>query len=97
MLLQIILVNAEVLLKATSVDGIYDSDPKLNPEAVLLEHLSYRDMAAKGMDITAVTLCAENSIPVVIFNLNEPGNISRALSGEQIGTLVDQTGGLYQS
>lgn len=90
-------INAEVLLKATSVDGIYDSDPKLNPEAVLLEHLSYRDMAAKGMDITAVTLCAENSIPVVIFNLNEPGNISRALSGEQIGTLVDQTGGLYQS
>lgn len=94
-------INAEVVLKATNVDGIYDSDPKLNPDAVLHEHLSYRDAAARGstmIDITAVTLCQENAIPVVIFNLNEPGNISKALSGERIGTLIDQTGPgpLYQ-
>eukprot|EP00249_Psilotum_nudum_P018648 c26902_g1_i1 orf=445-2097(+) len=92
-------IHAEVILKATTIDGIYDCDPKLNPDAVLLEHISYRDVAAKGttvMDLTAVTLCQENGIPVVIFNLNEAGNITQALSGERIGTLIDQTGGIYQ-
>eukprot|EP00250_Pteridium_aquilinum_P015526 c22631_g1_i1 orf=436-2124(+) len=88
-------INAEVVLKATNFDGIFDGDPKLNSEAILQEHISYRDAAAKGsaiIDITAITLCQENAIPVVVFNLNEPGNISKALSGERIGTLIDQTG-----
>lgn len=94
-------INAEVVLKATNFDGIFDSDPKLNAEAILQEHISYRDAAAKGsamIDITAITLCQENAIPVVVFNLNEPGNLSKALSGERIGTLIDQTGPavLYQ-
>jgi uridylate kinase len=88
-------VNAEVVLKATNVDGVYDSDPRKNANATLLTHVSYRDVALKNlsvMDITAITLCQENHIPVVVFNLNKPGNISRALSGEQIGTLIDDTG-----
>lgn len=88
-------INAEVVLKATNFDGIFDSDPKINSGAILQEHISYRDAAAKGsamIDITAITLCQENAIPVVLFNLNEPGNISKALSGERIGTLIDQTG-----
>jgi uridylate kinase len=88
-------VNAEVVLKATNVDGVYDSDPRKNANATLLNHVSYRDVALKNlsvMDITAITLCQENHIPVVVFNLNKPGNISRALSGEQIGTLIDDTG-----
>lgn len=88
-------INAEVVLKATNFDGIFDSDPKINSGAILQEHITYRDAAAKGsamIDITAITLCQENAIPVVLFNLNEPGNISKALSGERIGTLIDQTG-----
>ncbi|CAK9197029.1 unnamed protein product [Sphagnum troendelagicum] len=88
-------INAEVVLKATNVDGVYDSDPRKNANATLLNHVSYRDVALKNlsvMDITAITLCQENHIPVVVFNLNKPGNISRALSGEQIGTLIDDTG-----
>ncbi|MCO5575165.1 hypothetical protein L7F22_028962 [Adiantum nelumboides] len=88
-------INAEVVLKATNFDGIFDSDPKLNAEAILQEHISYRDAAANGsamIDITAITLCQENGIPVVVFNLNEPGNISKAINGERIGTLIDQTG-----
>ncbi|KAH7300974.1 hypothetical protein KP509_23G006300 [Ceratopteris richardii] len=88
-------INAEVVLKATNFDGIFDSDPKLNAEAIVHDHISYGDAAAKGsaiIDISAITLCQENSIPVVIFNLNGPGNISKALSGERIGTYIDQTG-----
>lgn len=88
-------IGAEVVLKATNVDGVYDSDPKKNKEATLLEHVSYREVAIKGlsvMDITAITLCQENCIPVVVFNLSKAGNISKALSGEKIGTLIDDSG-----
>lgn len=88
-------INAEVVLKGTNVDGVYDCDPRKSNNAII-DHISYRDFAAKGlstaMDITAITLCEENCIPVVVFNLHEPGNISRALSGDQIGTLIDQMG-----
>jgi len=89
-------INAEVVLKGTNVDGVYDCDPRKNNN-VILDHISYRDFVTKGlqattMDLTAITFCEENCIPVVIFNLHEPGNISRALTGEQIGTLIDQTG-----
>ncbi|GLJ56127.1 hypothetical protein SUGI_1204930 [Cryptomeria japonica] len=88
-------INAEVVLKGTNVDGVYDCDPRKSNNTII-DHISYRDFAAKGlstaMDITAITLCEENCIPVVVFNLHEPGNISRALSGDQIGTLIDQMG-----
>ncbi|EHA8590238.1 uridylate kinase [Cocos nucifera] len=84
-------INAEVMLKATNVDGVYDDDPKLNPNAHLLDTLSYHDVTIKDlsvMDMTAVTLCQENKIPVVVFNLNKPGNIAKAIVGEKVGTLI---------
>ncbi|GAQ87267.1 uridylate kinase [Klebsormidium nitens] len=88
-------INAEVVLKATNVDGVYDCDPRHNTAAQLHQHVSYAQVARDRlsvMDATAITLCAENDIPVVVFNLNIPGNISRALKGERIGTLIDQQG-----
>lgn len=87
-------INAEVVLKATNVDGVYDDDPRRNPNARLLHTLSYHDVTSKDlsvMDLTAITLCQENNIPVVVFNLSEPGNISRAIMGERVGTLIGGT------
>ncbi|KAK4264783.1 hypothetical protein QN277_025913 [Acacia crassicarpa] len=84
-------INAEVVLKATNVDGVYDSDPRHNPHARLLDKLTYEEVTSKDlsvMDMTAITLCQENNIPVVVFNLNKPGNISRAIKGERVGTLI---------
>lgn len=84
-------IGAEVILKATQVDGVYDSDPKLNSDAVRFESLSYSDFIAKGlkvMDATAVTLCMENALPIKVFDLLVPGNIERVAAGESIGTLV---------
>lgn len=82
-------VHADVILKATKVDGIYDCDPKLNPNAVRYDELTYQDVLQRGlrvMDATAVSLCMENRIPIVVFDLNEPGNIRRVVCGERIGT-----------
>ncbi|KAG8383788.1 hypothetical protein BUALT_Bualt04G0050100 [Buddleja alternifolia] len=87
-------INAEVVLKATNVDGVYDDDPKRNPNARLLETLTYQDVTSKElsvMDMTAITLCQENNIPVVVFNLNKVGNISKAIRGESVGTLIGGT------
>ncbi|XP_057525112.1 uridylate kinase PUMPKIN, chloroplastic [Amaranthus tricolor] len=84
-------INAEVVLKATNVDGVYDKDPRQNPDAQLLNTLSYHDVTSKElsvMDMTAITLCQENNIPVVVFNLNKEGNISRAIKGETVGTII---------
>ncbi|KAM0940427.1 putative UMP kinase [Dioscorea sansibarensis] len=84
-------INAEVVLKATNVDGVYDEDPKINPNARLLDNLSYHDVTTKDlsvMDMTAITLCQENNIPVVVFNINKPGNITKAIIGERVGTLI---------
>ncbi|KAH7671305.1 Uridylate kinase protein [Dioscorea alata] len=84
-------INAEVVLKATNVDGVYDEDPKMNPNARLLDNLSYLDVTTKDlsvMDMTAITLCQENNIPVVVFNINKPGNIAKAIIGERVGTLI---------
>ncbi|KAM7464290.1 hypothetical protein LguiA_032411 [Lonicera macranthoides] len=86
-------IHADAVLKGTNVDSAYDCDSRNNNN--VFEHISFRDLASRGtspMDMMAVTFCEENGIPVVIFNLHEPGNISRALCGEQVGTLVDQTG-----
>ncbi|KAI6699800.1 hypothetical protein NL676_014124 [Syzygium grande] len=87
-------INAEVVLKATNVDGVYDDDPRRNPNARLLDTLTYHEVTSKDlsvMDMTAVTLCQENNIPVVVFNLSEPGNISKAIRGERVGTLIGST------
>lgn len=87
-------INAEVLLKATNVDGVFDADPRRNPNALLLDSLSYHDVISKElsvMDMTAITLCQENNIPVVVFNINTPGNISKAIRGDRAGTLIGDT------
>ncbi|XP_042493653.1 uridylate kinase [Macadamia integrifolia] len=87
-------INAEVLLKATNVDGVYNDDPRHNPSACLLENVSYQDVTSKDlsvMDMTAITLCQENNIPVVVFNLTKPGNISKAIMGEKVGTLIGRS------
>lgn len=84
-------INAEVVLKATNVDGVYEDDPRKNPNARFLDTLSYHDVTSRDlsvMDMTAITLCQENNLPVVVFNLSKPGNISRAITGERVGTLI---------
>jgi len=84
-------VQAEVLIKATNVDGVYTSDPRQDPEARLLSKISYMDVVQKElgvMDLTAITLCKDNDMPVIVFNLNKPGNLKRVILGEEIGSLV---------
>jgi len=84
-------IDAEVILKATKVDGVYDADPMLNPNALRYEHLSYSEMLARDlrvMDATAVALCRENKIPILVFNIFDQGNIWRAVTGETLGTLI---------
>jgi len=84
-------INADILLLAKNVDGIYDSDPKLNPNAKKLSSVSYKEYMEKGlkaMDTTAITICMENDIPVLAFGLFEENSLVRAVSGEQIGTLI---------
>ncbi|VEP11685.1 uridylate kinase [Hyella patelloides LEGE 07179] len=89
-------IDAEAIFKATKVDGVYDSDPKENPNAHRYQSLTYNHVLAnelKVMDSTAIALCKENEIPIVVFNLLENGNITRALKGEPVGTVV---GGHYE-
>ncbi|MDY6367609.1 MAG: UMP kinase, partial [Clostridia bacterium] len=84
-------IGAEILLLAKNVDGIYDSDPKLNPDAKKLEQVSYKeyiDRGLKAMDTTAITICRENNIPVLAFGLFEKDSLVRAVTGERIGTLI---------
>ncbi|KAL3754074.1 hypothetical protein ACJRO7_001336 [Eucalyptus globulus] len=86
-------IHAEALLKGTNVDGVYDCNSQDNN--VTFDHITYRDMGARGatsIDMMALTFCEDNGIPVVVFNLLEAGNISRALCGDQVGTLIDQAG-----
>jgi len=84
-------IEAEVVLKATKVDGIYDSDPKKNPKAKRYERLDYLDLINRDlrvMDHTAVTLCRENNIPIIVFDLSEAGNLAGVVAGKPIGTVV---------
>src|SRR5213596_444398 len=84
-------IGAEVLLKATKVDGVYDSDPNKNPNAKRYEQVSYTEALSKRlqvMDSTAFSLCMDNKIPIVIFNMNEPENIRDVVLGRKIGTVV---------
>jgi uridylate kinase len=85
-------IEADAILMARNVDAVYDSDPKLNPDAKKISHISYLEVLNKGlkvMDTTAITLCMDNNIPIVVFGLEPPENIMRAATGEAIGTLVD--------
>ena len=82
-----------ILMAKNGVDGVYDSDPKLNPDAKMYKRLTYLDVINKDlkvMDATATTLCRNNNIPIVVFNIDKPGNIVAAASGKDLGTLVDK-------
>ncbi|NJN24137.1 MAG: UMP kinase [Acaryochloridaceae cyanobacterium RL_2_7] len=84
-------IDAELIMKATKVDGVYDSDPAKNPEAKRFESLTYNHVLTNDlgvMDSTAIALCKDNDIPILVFNLSVAGNIRRALLGETIGTIV---------
>ena len=84
--------DAECLLKATKVDGVYDSDPRENPEAQKFDRISYLDVLSRGlnvMDSTAKSLCMDNHLPMIVFDLTVKWNISRALKGENVGTTVE--------
>jgi uridylate kinase len=84
-------ISCQVLLMGKGVDGVYDDDPKKNPDAVRFDHLSYAEVLARGLkvaDATAISLCMDNSLPIVVFDLRTEGNIARAVRGEKIGTVV---------
>ncbi|MFZ1704636.1 MAG: UMP kinase [Saprospiraceae bacterium] len=84
-------INSNIILKGTRVEGIYDSDPELNPEAKFLEHITFDKAIQMGlsiMDMTAFTLCKENNIPIIVFNMNEPGNLAKLIAGEKLGSIV---------
>lgn len=84
-------INAECIMKATKVDGIYNADPKKHPDAVKYDELTYLDVLSQGlqvMDSTAISLCMDNDLPILVFNMEQDGNIERALSGEAVGTIV---------
>jgi len=84
-------IGADVIMKATKVDGVYSADPVKDPTAVKFDRLSYLDVLQKDlkvMDATAISLCMDNSLPIIVFNLNVPGNIKKIVAGEPLGTLV---------
>jgi len=84
-------IKADVILKATKVDGIYDADPVVVKDAKMFDNISYLDILKKGlkvMDSTAISLCKDNNLPIVVFNLNRRGNIRRVVTGEKVGSLV---------
>ena len=84
-------IEAKVLMKATNVDGVYTADPKKNPKARFIPELSFQDALVKGyavMDANAFGLCKENRLPIVVFNINQPGATAKVLAGERVGTIV---------
>jgi uridylate kinase len=89
--LRAIEIEAEVILKGTRVDGIYTADPEKNPDAVRYDKISFNEVYQKGlnvMDMTAFTLCNENELPIIVFDMNKSGNLKRIVEGEAVGTLV---------
>jgi uridylate kinase len=85
-------INADVILKGTRVNGVYDSDPEKNPKAIMFENISYLDILKnnlKVMDLTAVSLCQENNLPMMVFNMDVPDNLLKLVSGENIGTIIN--------
>ena len=86
-------IEADVIIKGTRVDGVYDSDPEKNPAAIRFPEITYMDVLKKNlnvMDMTAITLCRENKLPILVFNMNTPGNLKRLMMGEEIGTTVTE-------
>lgn len=84
-------IKAEVLMKATKVDGVYTSDPEHDPKAELIPRIGYLEVLERGlrvMDTTAISLCMENRLPIVVFNIRQPGNVRRIVLGEEIGSIV---------
>ncbi|MBN8570056.1 MAG: UMP kinase [Ignavibacteria bacterium] len=89
--LRAIELKADVIMKGTRVDGVYDSDPEKNPKAKMYKKLSYAnvlDQNLKVMDLTAITLCQENDLPILVFNMNKKDNLKKIVTGENIGTLI---------
>ena len=85
-------IEADIVLKATKVDGVYNEDPKINPDAVFYEKIPYDQVIHQGlgvMDATAITLAREHQIPIMVFNVKAPGNVLRAVKGEIVGTLIE--------
>ena len=90
--LRAIEIEADVILKGTRVNGIYSEDPELNPAAEMYNNLTFSEVFNKDlkvMDMTAFTLCKENNVPIIVFNMNEPGNLKKVVNGDSIGTLVE--------
>jgi uridylate kinase len=86
-------VKADIILKATKVDGIYDDDPVKNPKAKRFDSLTYFDVLQKGlkvMDTTAISLCMDNRVPIIVYNLRQPGNLRRIVLGQRVGTIVKE-------
>jgi uridylate kinase len=84
-------IKADAIIKGTRVDGVYDSDPEKNPSAFKFDKISYLDILKKNlkvMDLTAVSLCQENNLPMVVFNMDKPGNLLRVVKGETVGTVI---------
>lgn len=89
--LRAIEIKADVIIKGTKVDGVYDADPEKNPDAKMFDTLNYNDVLEKDlrvMDLTAITLCKENDLPIQVFNMNKKGNLAKLISGEKIGTII---------
>ena len=85
-------INADVILKGTRVDGIYNNDPEKNKDAVKFKQISYDEAIAKKlkvMDSTAFTLSKENELPIIVFNMNKPGNLKKIINGKEVGTIVN--------
>ena len=90
--LRAIEIGADVLLKGTRVDGIYSEDPEINKNAIKYDSVTFNEVYDKGlkvMDLTAFTLCNENKVPIIVFDMNRPGNLLKVMEGEQVGTLVE--------
>lgn len=88
-------IEADLVLKGTRVDGVYTADPEKDSSATKYDNISFDDVYRKGlnvMDLTAITLCQENNIPLMVFNMNKSGNLHKVLSGDKVGTLVSQAG-----
>ena len=90
--LRAIEIEADVILKGTRVDGIYSADPEKDKNATRYDTISFNELYEKGlkvMDLTAFTLCNENKLPIIVFDMNKPGNLGRVIAGEKVGTLVE--------
>jgi uridylate kinase len=91
--LRAIEIKADVILKGTRVDGVYTADPEKDPKATKYDRVSFKDAISQNlkiMDMTAFTLCRENKLPIIVFNMNKPGNLFKVVSGEPVGTLVTE-------